>query len=34
MFVGMIVFLLDMLAQLVGVVARGHALPTDSPDVN
>jgi TRAP-type C4-dicarboxylate transport system permease small subunit len=33
MFVGMIVFLLDMLAQLVGIVARGHALPTESPDV-
>lgn len=33
MFVGMIVFLLDMLAQLVRIVAGGHALPTESPDV-
>lgn len=33
MFVGMVVFLLDMLAQLVRVVAFGHALPTESPDV-
>lgn len=33
MFVGMLVFLLDMLAQLVHVVVLGHALPTESPDV-